>query len=295
MFRGSYVALITPFLEGGAIDWPSMGRLIERQVEAGTEGLVLCGSTGEGSSLSIEERIEVFRFAKRVAGGRIQLIGSTGTNRTGESVELTRRAKELGLDGVLVIVPYYNKPSEAGCIEHFRRVAEVGLPAVAYHHPGRTGLMLSVEAMCRLAALEGVVAIKEGSGDVAYATELVRKVEVPLLSSDDALLLAQLAIGFGGAISIVGNVLPREWKAFIELGLSGDLFEARRLFDSMYQKVESMTLETNPQCVKYALSVMGLCRSEMRLPLMEPSTEVRARLLDEFGNERCPAGLMGRA
>lgn len=290
MFSGSIVALITPFDSEGYVDFPALEGLIERQIDAGTQGLVLCGSTGEGSSLSRDEKEEIFNMAAKVAKGRILLIGATGTNQTRESIALTEEAKEAGLDGCIAIVPYYSKPTEEGCFRHFASIAEVGLPMIAYHHPGRTGLRLSEESLERICAIEGVVGLKEASGDLNLAQALVRRVKCPLFSGDDSLALPHLAVGFSGSISIIGNVAPSQWKGFIEKALLGDFLGAREEYEKLYSLVQALVLETNPQCVKYAVSLLGLCSSMVRLPLIEPSEKVQAILHDRLH----PFSLMSR-
>ena len=293
MWTGSFVALITPFDAAGNVDYSALERLILRQVEAGSDGIVLCGTTGEGSSLSQYEKEAIFRLAVNQAKGHILIIAATGTNQTRESVALTEMAKEIGVDGCMAIVPYYNRPSEEGCYRHFAAIADAGLPVIVYHHPGRTGVKLSLEALLRICKLEGVVALKEASADLLTAQELVQ--QVALFSGDDCLALAHFAMGATGSISIVGNLVPREWKAVIAEALRGDFCLARELYFSLYPLINALVLETNPICVKYAASLMGLCSCGMRLPLVEPSKAVRARLLDELRNERCPAGLVARS
>lgn len=267
--QGSLVALITPFNAKGEIDLSALVRLIHFQVENGTDGLVLCGSTGEGAALSLEEKLTIFQIAQEEVRGKIPLIATTGSNVTKESVLLTQKAKEIGMDGAIAIVPYYSRPSFSGCLEHFRQIANVGLPLIVYHHPGRTGLKLSSEELLEISSLEGVCGIKEASGDFSLAMELVRS--VALYSGDDSLALPQMSIGFTGSISIVGNVIPKEWKAFVDT-------QNRELFFELYPLCQALNFESNPICVKYAMSKLGLCEPHLRLPLVEPSAATKEQI-----------------
>jgi 4-hydroxy-tetrahydrodipicolinate synthase len=271
MLKGSIAALITPFDEFGGIDFIAFERLLRLHVDAGTDGLVLCGCTGEGAALSFEEKCAIFERASKCVGRQIPLIAATGTNVTAESVQLSREAKRLGLDGCMAIVPYYNRPTPKGCLAHFQEIAKVGLPVMIYHHPGRTGVKLEKEALQALFALPGVFSIKDATGDLSLATDLVD--QIPHFTGDDGLSLPQFSIGFTGSVSVVANVIPREWKAYIDLCLQGKFVEAREIFFSLKPLVDAMCLETNPQCVKYAVSLQGHCEANYRLPLMPPSEE----------------------
>ncbi len=271
MFGRAITALVTPFSAEGKIDFDALGRSIQWHLETGTEGLVLCGSTGEGTSLSHEEKIAVFELGYRLAKGKMALIANTGTNLTEESVWLTQKAKVIGMDGALAIVPYYNKPTAEGCFRHFEKIAEVGLPMIVYHHPGRTGTKLSFETLCRICALDTVVGIKDATGDLGLAMDLIHKGGIRLYSGDDSLALAQFSIGFTGSISITGNVVPSAWNDFVQAAVLGDFLEAKEQFYRLYDLVNALVLEVNPQCVKYAASLLGRGPSRLRLPLLEPS------------------------
>lgn len=263
MFGKSIVALVTPFTEENQIDTKALEELISWQIEEGTEGLVLCGSTGEGSALTFDEKCHIFETAFKIGKKTISLIANTGTNLTEESVRLTTVAKQIGMDGCLAIVPYYNKPGPEGCFQHFAHITEVGLPTIIYHHPGRTGTKLSLETLSRVCQLTHVVGIKDATGDLSLAMEIMHKIDIPLYSGDDLLALPQFTIGFTGSISVVGNVIPSQWKDFV-------CHPSKSKFEGLYDIVQSMALEVNPQCVKYAVSLLGKCSSKMRLPLIEP-------------------------
>ncbi len=271
MLSGSIVALVTPFNASGEIDFSALEALIEWHIEEGTDGLVLAGSTGEGSSLSWDEKCAIFAKAVEVTKKRIPLIAGTGSNQTKESVALTLEAKKIGIDAALVIVPYYSRPTEEGCFQHFSEIAKVDLPMLLYHHPGRTGTKLSVEAIKRICALPQVVGIKDASEDMNLMTEILKETDIPLFSGIDTLCHPLFSLGCAGSISIIGNVVPKQWKEFIDTAMNGDPLEAREKFFAVYDLCEVVVLETNPQCVKYAVSVLGKCSPKMRLPLIEPS------------------------
>lgn len=291
MWKGSFVALPTPFTEEDTIDWKALVTLIEWHIDARTDGIVVCGTTGESPTLTCEEREAIFKESVRVARGRIPIVAGTGSYSTRESVAATRAAKESGVDAALVILPYYNRPTAEGCLQHFQEISAVGLPLIVYHHPGRTGIKLSVKALAQIAELPNIAAIKEASGDVDFAIELMQAVNVPVFSGDDTLALPLMAAGAVGVISIVANVIPEDWRQLTELLLAGKLLEARTLFYRLYPLIKAMVLETNPQCVKYALSVMGKCSARMRLPLIEPQEAVKRQLNIQLGREKAALGV----
>jgi 4-hydroxy-tetrahydrodipicolinate synthase len=289
VFSGSIVSLVTPFTEAGVVDYAAIERLVEEHVQQGTDGIVCCGTTGESPTLSAEEKQEIFRTVIRAAKGRIPIIAGTGTNSTTSSVRATEEAMESGASGALVVVPYYNRPTPEGCIAHFRAVASVGLPVIVYHHPGRTGLHLSAPVLAEICALPGVVALKEASGSIPFAAEVRSLTPTTLLSGDDPLTAAIIELGGSGVISVVANVIPGAWKKFVTLLRAGKKQEAGEVYTQYKRLCEAMVLETNPQCVKYALSLMGKCHPDMRLPLVTPRKETRERI----GSALQEVGLIG--
>ncbi len=280
MFRGSIVALATPFNEQNQVDFRTLCDLIEWQIESGTDGIVLCGSTGEDPTLSHAEKLQIFKEGVLAAKGRIPIIAGTGCNDTARSVHLTLQAKEAGVDGALLILPYYNRPTPEGCFLHYQELSKIGLPLIIYDNPGRTGIRLSVQSMKRLCELPHIVGIKDATGNLDYALELMHQVKTPILSGDDSFLLPQMASGACGVISIVANIIPRQWKILTTLLLSDQINEAREFFYRYYSLVKSMVLETNPQCVKFALGAMGKCSPKLRLPLIEPQDVVKQQIID---------------
>lgn len=278
MIRGSCVALATPFREDGAVDLEQVRESIEWHIASGTQGVVLCGTTGEAPTLSDEEMLEIFATGVATAKGRIPIIAGTGSYNTQHSVHLTQKAQALGVDAALIIAPYYNRPHPEGCFLHFQKLAEVGLPLIIYHNPVRTGICLPVSVLARICALPNMVAVKESTGNLDYAIELMQQTDLPLVSGDDTLLLPLIASGAVGVISMVANVIPEEWQRLNAMLLEGNFTEGRALFRRLYPLVKSMVLEVNPQCVKYALSLLGKGSPAMRLPLIEPQENTKEQI-----------------
>ncbi len=287
MFRGTMTALATPFRDG-RVDEAALRALVVRQLEKGIHGLVACGTTGEAAAMSLEERLQVVRLVKEVAAGRVPVIAGSGGNNTAVTVETTRRLGELGVDGVLVVTPFYVKPTQAGLLEHFAAVAEVGVPVVAYNVPGRTGVSLSADSVAALARLPNLVALKEATGDMRFAAQLRRLVpgDFALLSGDDFTYLPFLALGGNGCISVVSNIDPGRMAQVYDRFAAGDLAEARALFLELLPLAEVLFLESNPIPVKAALGMLGLFGPEIRLPLTPLAASNRPRLqevLDALG------------
>jgi 4-hydroxy-tetrahydrodipicolinate synthase len=283
MFKGSIVALVTPFDTQGAVDFKSLCALIEWHVASGTDAIVLCGTTGEAPTLSFEEKLSLFREGVRAAKGRIPILAGTGTYDTLKSVQLTKEAARIGVEGALVVLPYYSRPTEEGCFLHFQELSKVGLPLIVYHHPGRTGIKLSIPSLVRLSELSHVVAIKDATGDIHCALEwMSQKNPIPLLCGDDSGALPWMALGASGVISIVANILPAPWKKLTAFLLENRWSEGRDFFNRYYPLVKAMVLETNPQCVKYALSKMGRCSPDLRLPLIQPQEAAKQQIVNEM-------------
>lgn len=282
MLTGSIVALITPFTQEGEIDHSALCSLIEWHIKQGSQGIVLCGSTGEGTSLTFPEKLAVFKQGVQIANGRIPIIAGTGTSTTSTTVELTQAAKRIGVDGCLVIVPYYTKPSSQGCIIHYKEVCSVKIPIFVYHHPGRTGIKLSIETLSEIAKDPYIYGIKESTADIEYAVRLSQVVKKPLFCADDNLVIPLMALKFKGIISVAANLIPKEWKQLLAMLGDQRFREAHKLYEKYHSLCASLLLETNPQCVKYALYQMGFCLSRLRLPLMEPSIAVREKIREEM-------------
>lgn len=287
--EGSYVALVTPFDREGRLDEDAYRRLIRLQLKGGTRGLVPCGSTGEAATLLHEEYRRAIEIACDESRGEVPVIAGVGTNATWKAVESAREAESLGADALLVLAPYYNKPTQEGIYQHFRAVArESRLPIVVYNIPGRTGVNILPKTLARMAKdLPTIVAVKEAAGSLDQVSEILTLVKpgFTVLSGDDSLTLPMMAVGAKGVVSVVANVAPRETQALCAAALKGDHKRAAALHLKLFPLVKSLFVETNPIPVKAALSMMGLCRPEPRLPLTPLTSENRPALkkaLKEF-------------
>jgi 4-hydroxy-tetrahydrodipicolinate synthase len=267
---GSVVALITPMLVDGRIDFARLRDLIEFHVLSGTDGIVVAGTTGEASTLSRDEHFSLSRAVIDQTNGRIPVIVSAGANSTTEAIELTRDAQELGADAVLSIVPYYNKPTQQGIYLHFNAVADaVDIPIILYNVPARTGCDMTTETVLRLAQLANVVGIKDATGDIARATDLLlqRPPGFAVYSGDDETALALMLLGGDGVISVAANIAPRAMHDMCTSALLGDLPAARAINSELYELFKSLFVETNPIAVKWAAARLGLIDDGIRLPL----------------------------
>ena len=288
MFKGSIVAVVTPF-RNGKIDEKAFGELIEFQISNGTDGIVPCGTTGESATLSHEEHTLVVKLAVEAAGRRVPVIAGTGSNSTSESVALTRQAKSAGADGALLITPYYNKPTQDGLYRHFKAVAEsTDLPIVFYNVPGRTSVNLLPPTVARLASVPNITGIKEATGSLQHVSEIATLCgdRMTILSGDDFTALPTLAVGGKGVISVTANIAPREMAAMVDAFFAGRLDEARRYHNRLFPLHAAMFLETNPIPVKTALGLMGKCSPELRLPLCsmsEGNFDKLRQVMKEFG------------
>ncbi len=280
MFRGAITALVTPF-RNGRLDEEAYRELIDWQIRQGVDGIVPCGTTGESATLSHEEHNRVIDIAVDEARGRVPVIAGTGSNSTAEAIRLTRHAKEAGADGALLITPYYNKPTQEGLYQHYRRVAEeTKFPLILYNVPSRTGVNLLPETVARLAGIPDVVGIKEATGDLRQVSEVLEKCgdRISVLSGDDFTVLPLLCLGGRGVISVVSNVAPADMAGMVRAFNAGDLARARQLHFRLMPLARAMFLETNPVPVKTALALMGRIALEIRLPLCEMTPENRERL-----------------
>ena len=274
MFEGVMTALVTPFRDG-AVDEQALRALVERQVAAGVDGLVPCGSTGESATLTHEEHHLVVRLVVEAAAGRVKVVAGTGSNNTREAIELTAHAKDAGADGALLISPYYNKPTQEGLVAHFEAVAaETAFPLIVYNIPGRTASNIAPETLARLAENEHIVGVKESCGDLEQISQVVAQCpdDFSILTGDDVLALPVMAVGGKGAISTSSNVTPERICKLVEAALAGRMEEARRLHYALLPLFDVLFCETNPIPVKAAVSLLGLCGDEIRLP-MTPMTQ----------------------
>jgi 4-hydroxy-tetrahydrodipicolinate synthase len=274
MFTGSMVALVTPF-KNGAVDWQSLEGLVDFHLQNGTNGIVPCGTTGESATLSHQEHDEVIRAVIKAVNKRIPVIAGTGSNSTDEAVRLTRAAEKSGADGALMISPYYNRPTQEGIYQHYKKVAsEVGIPIIIYNIPGRTGSKIEPETLARLAEVKNIAGVKEATGSVDQAIDVIRLCgdRFAVYSGEDSLIFSLMALGGKGVISTVANVAPKETAQLTEACLHGNWEKGREIQFKLLPLIRSLFIETNPIPVKTALSLMGKCTAELRLPLT-PMTE----------------------
>jgi 4-hydroxy-tetrahydrodipicolinate synthase len=281
MFHGTFTALVTPFRDGG-IDVPAFQKLIEAQIAAGITGVVAVGTTGESPTLSRDEREQLIRLAVTIANKRCQVLAGTGSNATHHAVADTKMAEKLGVDGALLVAPYYNKPSQEGLFRHFQAVAlETNLPIMLYNIPGRCGVDITPETVSRLAAeCRNIVSIKEASGSVERVSELRSRLpnEFTILSGDDSLTLPFMAVGAVGVVSVASNLFPADICALVRAHESGDLKSAARLHRRLFPLFKDLFIEPNPVPVKTALAWRGAMSGDVRLPLCEMSEANQARL-----------------
>lgn len=280
MFKGSYVALITPFRDG-KVDEEAFAKLIEWQIAEGTDGLVPCGTTGESPTLSHEEHRRVVEICVEVTRKRVPVIAGAGSNNTAEALDLMRHAKSVGADGALCVTGYYNKPSQEGLYQHFKALNDaVDIPMILYNIPGRTIVDISVETMTRLFALKNVVGVKDATANLARVS-LQRQAmgtEFIQLSGEDATALGFNAHGGQGCISVTANIAPRLCAEFQKATLAGDYRKALEYQDRLLPLHHNLFVEPSPGPVKYAASLLGLCRDELRLPLVPVTTETREKI-----------------
>jgi 4-hydroxy-tetrahydrodipicolinate synthase len=281
--RGCATALVTPFGRDGSIDIERMRALVERQIDGGVRLLVPCGTTGESVTMSGEEREAVIRTTIEVARGRARVIAGTGSNNTAHAVEASRWAAEAGADAVLVVAPYYNKPTQEGLYQHFRTIAESvpDTPVMLYNVPGRTSSNISAETTLRLARdVENIVAVKEASGNLAQIMEILRArpEDFLMLSGDDAMTFAMIALGADGLVSVASNEAPGEMSRMVDAALAGRFDEARREHYRLLPLMDVNFIESSPGPVKAAMALMGLLEENLRLPLVPVTDKTRARV-----------------
>jgi len=270
MFHGSMVALVTPMHDDGSLDYAALRRLVDFHIEHGTDALVVVGTTGESATLDMEEHCEVIRVAVGHARERIPVIAGTGANSTAEAIELTRCAARAGADACLLVTPYYNKPTQEGLYRHFRAVAEaVPVPQILYNVPGRTACDLLPETVERLAPIANIVGLKEATGNLDRARDILRRCgdKLDLYSGDDATALECILLGAKGDISVTANVAPRAMHDMCRLAREGGESEARAINDRLMGLHKDLFVESNPIPVKWALQEMGLIEGGIRLPL----------------------------
>ena len=288
MFSGSMVALVTPFKDG-KVDWESLEGLVEFHIKNGTHGIVPCGTTGESATLTHQEHDAVIVAVIKAVKKRVPVIAGTGSNSTEEAIRLTREAEKAGADGALLISPYYNRPTQEGIYQHYKKVAEsVGIPLIVYNIPGRTGSKIEPETLARLSDIKNVAGVKEATGSVDQAIDVLRLCgdQLAVYSGEDSLTFSLMALGGKGVISTVANIVPKEMSELAQVCLKGDWEKGRSLQLKLVPLIRAVFIETNPIPVKTALSLIGKCRADLRLPMTpmaEPNLKKLRQTMADFG------------
>ncbi|MDP3669225.1 MAG: 4-hydroxy-tetrahydrodipicolinate synthase [Telluria sp.] len=285
MIKGSIVAIVTPMHADGSLDYPGLRKLIDWHIAEGTDAIVIVGTTGESSTVSVEEHFELIKVAVEHTGGRIPIIAGTGGNSTAEAIKLTEYAKQVGADAALLVVPYYNRPTQEGMYQHFKAIAEaVDLPIILYNVPGRTVADMSNETILRLSKIANIVGVKDATGNIGRGTELLRMVPASfaVYSGDDPTAMALMFCGGSGNISVTANVAPRAMHELCVAAMNGEVAKAVAINNNVLPLHQKLFVEPNPVPVKWALAEMGMMPAGLRLPLVALSADchdtVRAAL-----------------
>ena len=278
IFEGSMVALVTPF-HNGKVDEKALKGLLDFHLKARTDVIIPCGTTGESATLSHEEHRRMMSFVVEYVAGRTPVICGAGSNNTEEALGLVQYAKKIKADGVLVVTPYYNRPTQEGLYRHYEFLAgKVDIPFVLYNVPGRTGVCLAPATVARLARLSNVAAVKEASGNLDQVDQILDLCDITVLSGDDPLTVPMMSIGAKGVISVTANIVPHLVRDMVHSALDGDWEQARQLHRELYPISKNLFIETNPIPVKTALALMGKIRPEFRMPLCEMAKENKNKL-----------------
>jgi len=279
MFKGSLVALVTPFNSKYEIDFEAYGRLVDMHIERGTDGIVPCGCTGEAATLSHEEQKACIRFVAERVAGRVPVVAGTGSNNTREAVQLAKAAKECQCDGALSITPYYNKPTPEGQVAHYRAITDaVDIPIMLYNIPGRTGTKIQPETIAQLHKIPNVVSVKEACGSIDQVSQILSLCDINVVSGDDSLTLPMIAVGGSGGVSVAANIVPDKMAALCRAANEGDFATARQIHYELMPLFKGLFFETNPIPVKAALARMGRIENVLRLPMTPMTDEAYARL-----------------
>ncbi len=284
-FVGSNVALITPMLDDGSVDYESLNNLIEFHIDAGTSSIVSVGTTGESATVGVIEHLKILDHTIKYAARRIPIIAGTGANSTSEAIELTQEAKNFGADACLLVTPYYNKPTQEGLFQHFKLIAEsVSIDQILYNVPGRTAVDMSVDTTSRLSEISNIIGIKDATGDLLVIKQLVVKCpeDFLLLTGDDATAIDFILLGGHGGISVTANVTPNELQKAYLAAIAGNAELANKLNEALSGLHKNLFIESNPIPVKWALHKMGMCDKGIRLPLLELSKQCRVVLENDL-------------
>lgn len=280
MYSGSFPAIVTPFKANSDIDFDAYGRLIDWQIEQGTNGIVPCGCSGEAATLSHDEQKQIIKFAVERVAGRVPVVAGTGSNNTKEAIGLTKYAAEVKADGALLITPYYNKPTAAGQIAHYTAVAEAAkIPIMLYNVPARTGTKIAPETIAALSKVDYIVSVKEACGSIDQASQIRALCDINIMSGDDSLALPMMAIGASGVVSVAANIVPGRMAALVAAAAAGDFAGARAIHYELLPLFGALFIETNPMPAKACLAKMGLIENNLRLPLT-PVLDSTSKALD---------------
>ena len=288
IFTGAAVALVTPFSADGSVNYEEFARLIDFQIENGTDALVIAGTTGESSTLSEQEHIDVIRFAVEHTNHRVPVIAGTGSNATATAVMLSQEAEKAGADALLLVTPYYNKTSQRGLYVHYKTIAEsTELPIILYNVPSRTGLGIDVETAAKLAEISNIVAMKDAVGNITYTANLIERCgdQLTVYSGNDDQIVPMMSLGAKGVISVLSNVAPKETHDMTAAALAGDFKTAAALQLKYLKLIHALFIETNPIPVKEAVNQMGYAAGSCRLPLYEMADNNKAVLVEEMKNQ----------
>ncbi len=285
LFKGAGTALVTPF-KNGEVDFEKYGELIDWQIEKGIDAIVTCGTTGEGSTLSDSEHKKVMKYCVEKVDGRVPVIAGTGSNDTAFCLQLSQYAVSIGVDGIMLVTPYYNKTTQRGLVNHYRFIAErVDVPILIYNVPSRTGLRIEADTVLELAKIKNIVAMKDATGDISYAAEVMSKLrgtDFAIYSGNDDMVVPLMSLGAMGVVSVVSNVMPTETHDMVMKFHEGDIEGARKLQLEMNDFIGSLFIETNPIPVKTCMNLMGFDVGELRMPLYEMAEENKERLLQSM-------------
>lgn len=286
MFKGLYTALITPFTNDNKIDYSALENILNQQIDGGVTGLVVLGTTGESPTITDTERTELVKFICDHAKGKLQIIVGTGANSTDKTIKLSQEAEALGADGLLVVNPYYNKPTQEGLFQHFSTVANsVNIPIMLYNIQGRTAVNLETDTLIRLSKNKNIVAVKEASGDISQMMDVISKTssDFTVLSGDDGLTYPLMALGGNGVVSVLSNILPNEMTSLVENSSNGNFNDAKEMHYKLLPLMNSMFLETNPIPAKTILAFQGVISENFRLPMTQMSNANKETLKEIWG------------
>ena len=283
-FSGVYTALVTPFAVDGSVDFQKLEELIEFNIAGGVAGIVAVGTTGESPTLRTEEHLQVIKAVTEAAAGRCRIMAGTGANSTAEAIDLTEAVKAFGVDGSLQVTPYYNKPNNAGLIQHFSAVADIGIPVVLYNVPGRSAIEIPLEVVAELSQHEHIVSVKEAAGSVERVTAIKGLCDIEIISGDDSLALPMIKEGACGVISVASNIIPDEVVALIRAALGGDYGTAQTLHDKYAQLFDDLFIDTNPIPIKAAMAMKGMLEEIYRLPMCSTTDENKTVLRASLEN-----------